>query len=94
MGGEAASRSSLDLPGRQLDLVKAIQATGKPVVVVLVNSRPLTIGWIAENVPAVLFAWMGGSEAGNAAADVLFGAVNPSGKLPVTFPRTVGQVPI
>jgi beta-glucosidase len=94
MGGEAASRSSLDLPGRQLDLVKAIQATGKPTVVVLVNSRPLTIGWIAENVPAVLVAWMGGSEAGNAAADVLFGAVNPSGKLPVTFPRTVGQVPI
>jgi beta-glucosidase len=94
MGGEAASRSSLDLPGRQMDLVKAIQATGKPTVVVLVNSRPLTIGWIVDNVPSILVAWMGGSEAGNAIADVVFGGVNPSGKLPVTFPRTVGQVPI
>lgn len=94
MGGEAASRSSLDLPGRQMDLVKAIQATGKPTVVVLVNSRPLTFGWIVENVPSILVAWMGGSEAGNAIADVVFGGVNPSGKLPVTFPRTVGQVPI
>ena len=94
MGGEAASRSSLDLPGRQMDLVKAIQATGKPAVVVLVNSRPMTIGWIVDNVPSILVAWMGGSQAGNAMADVVFGAVNPSGKLPVTFPRTVGQVPI
>lgn len=94
MGGEAASRSSLDLPGRQMDLVKAIQATGKPTVVVLVNSRPLTIGWIVDNVPSILVAWMGGSQAGNAIADVVFGDVNPSGKLPVTFPRTVGQVPI
>jgi beta-glucosidase len=94
MGGEAASRSSLDLPGRQMDLVKAIQATGKPTVVVLINSRPLTFGWIADNVPAILVAWMGGSQAGNAIADVVFGDVNPSGKLPVTFPRTVGQVPI
>ncbi|HEY2963628.1 MAG TPA: beta-glucosidase BglX [Pyrinomonadaceae bacterium] len=94
MGGEAASRSSLDLPGRQMDLVKAIQATGKPTVVVLINSRPLTFGWIVDNVPAILGAWMGGSQAGNAIADVLFGDVNPSGKLPVTFPRTAGQVPI
>ena len=94
MGGEAASRSSLDLPGRQMELVKAIQETGKPTVVVLVNSRPLTFGWIADNVPAILVAWMGGSQAGNAMADVLFGDVNPSGKLPVTFPRTVGQAPI
>jgi beta-glucosidase len=94
MGGEAASRSSLDLPGRQMDLVAAIQGTGKPTVVVLVNSRPLTFGWIADNVPSILVAWMGGSQAGNAVADVLFGDVNPSGKLPVTFPRTVGQVPI
>jgi len=94
MGGEAASRSSLDLPGRQLDLVKAIQATGKPTVVVLINSRPLTFGWIVDHVPAILVAWMGGTQAGNAIADVLFGDVNPSGKLPVTFPRTVGQVPI
>jgi len=94
MVGEAASRSSLDLPGRQMDLVKAIQATGKPTIVVLINGRPPTIGWLVDNVPAVLEAWMGGTEAGNAIADVLFGDVNPGGKLPVTFPRTVGQVPI
>src|SRR5262249_14938073 len=75
-------------------LVKAIQATGKPVVVVLINSRPLTFGWIADHVPAILVAWMGGSQAGNAIADVVFGDVNPSGKLPLTFPRTVGQVPL
>ena len=94
MVGEAASRSSLDLPGRQMDLVKAIQVTGKPTIVVLINGRPPTIAWIVDNVPAVLEAWMGGTEAGNAIADVLFGDVNPGGKLPVTFPRTVGQVPI
>jgi beta-glucosidase len=94
MVGEAASRSSLDLPGYQMELVKAIQATGKPTVVVLVNGHPLTIGWIAENVPAILEAWMGGTESGNAIADILFGDVNPGAKLPVTFPRTVGQVPI
>jgi beta-glucosidase len=94
MSGEAASRSSLDLPGRQLELVKAIQATGKPVVIVLMNGRPLTINWIAENSPAILEAWFAGSQAGNAIADVLFGDVNPSGKLPVTFPRAVGQIPI
>ncbi|MFN2492283.1 MAG: glycoside hydrolase family 3 N-terminal domain-containing protein [Pyrinomonadaceae bacterium] len=94
MVGEAASKSSLDLTGRQMDLVKAVHATGKPTVVVLLNGRPLTIGWIAENAPAILESWMGGTEAGNAIADVLFGDVNPGGKLPVTFPRTVGQVPI
>jgi beta-glucosidase len=94
MVGEAASRSTLDLPGRQMDLVKAIHATGKPMVVVLVNGRPLTIGWIVDSVPAILESWMGGSQSGNAIADVLFGDVNPGGKLPVTFPRTVGQVPI
>jgi beta-glucosidase len=94
MVGEAASRSSLDLPGHQMDLVKAIKATGKPTAVVLINGRPLTIGWIAENVPAILEAWMGGTESGNAIADSLFGDVNPGGKLPVTFPRVVGQVPI
>jgi beta-glucosidase len=94
MVGEAASRSSLDLPGRQLELVQAIQATGKPTIVVLVNGRPLTIGWIVDNVPAVLESWMGGSQSGNAIADILFGDVNPGGKLPVTFPRTVGQVPV
>ena len=92
--GEAASKSSLDLTGRQMDLVKAVQATGKPTIVVLINGRPLTVGWIVENTPALLEAWMGGTEAGNAIADVLFGDVNPGGKLPVTFPRAVGQVPI
>jgi beta-glucosidase len=94
MSGEAASRTSIDVPGRQLDLVKAIQASGKPVVVVLMNGRPLSISWVAENVPAILETWFAGSQAGNAIADVLFGDVNPGGKLPVTFPRNVGQVPI
>ena len=94
MSGEAASRSSLDLPGRQLDLVKALHATGKPIVVVLMNGRPLTINWVAENVPAILETWFAGTQAGNAIADVLFGDVNPGGKLPVTFPRSVGQVPL
>ncbi|MCS6803619.1 MAG: glycoside hydrolase family 3 N-terminal domain-containing protein [Acidobacteriota bacterium] len=94
MSGEAASRTSLDLPGRQLDLVKAIHATGRPVVVVLMNGRPLTINWIAENVPAILETWFAGIQAGHAIADVLFGDVNPGGKLPVTFPRHVGQVPL
>ncbi|HEX4899869.1 MAG TPA: glycoside hydrolase family 3 N-terminal domain-containing protein, partial [Pyrinomonadaceae bacterium] len=94
MSGEAASRSSLDLPGRQLDLVRALQATGKPVVVVLMNGRPLSINWIAENVPAILETWFAGTQAGNAIADVIFGDVNPGGKLPVTFPRSVGQVPL
>jgi beta-glucosidase len=94
MSGEAASRSNLDLPGRQLDLVKAIHATGKPYAVVLMNGRPLTINWVAENSPAILETWFAGTEAGNAIADVLFGDVNPSGKLPVTFPRSIGQIPI
>lgn len=94
MVGEAASRSSLDLPGRQMELVQAIHATGKPTVVVLVNGRPLSIGWIVNNVPAILESWMGGSQSGNAISDILFGDVNPSAKLPVTFPRTVGQSPM
>ena len=94
MSGEAAARSSLDLPGRQLDLVKAVRAAGKPTVVVLMNGRPLTINWIAENTPAVLETWFSGSQAGNAIADVIFGDVNPGGKLPVTFPRSVGQIPL
>jgi beta-glucosidase len=94
MSGEAASRSSLDLPGRQLDLIKAIHATGKPYVVVLMNGRPLTINWVAENSPAILETWFAGTQAGNAISDVLFGDVNPGGKLPVTFPRSVGQIPI
>ena len=94
MSGEAASRSSLDLPGHQLDLVKAVHATGTPTVVVLFNGRPLTIGWVADHVPAILEAWLPGTEGGNAIADVLFGNVNPGAKLPVTFPRVVGQVPL
>ena len=94
MSGEAAVRASLDLPGRQLDLVKALHATNKPVVVVLMNGRPLTINWIAERVPAILETWFAGTQAGNAIADVLFGDVSPGGKLPVTFPASVGQVPI
>ncbi len=94
MSGEAASRASLDLPGVQQQLVEKIHATGTPVVAVLINGRPLTIGWIAENIPAVVDAWFLGDQAGNAVADVLFGDYNPSGKLPVTFPRSVGQIPI
>jgi len=94
MSGEAASRSSLDLPGRQLELVKAVHATGKPYVVVLMNGRPLTINWLTENSPAILETWFAGTQGGNAIADVLFGDVNPGGKLPVTFPRNVGQIPL
>jgi beta-glucosidase len=94
MSGEAGSRSSLDLPGYQLDLVQAVHATGKPTVVVLFNGRPLTIGWVAERVPAIVEAWLPGTQGGHAIADVLFGDVNPGGKLPITFPRTVGQVPL
>lgn len=94
MSAEAASRSDIDLPGKQLDLVKAIHQTGKPYAVVLMNGRPLTINWIAENSPAILETWFAGTEAGNAIADTLFGDANPSGKLPVTFPRSVGQIPI
>ena len=94
MSGEASSRASLDLPGRQLDLVKRIVALKKPVAVVLMNGRPLAIEWLAENAPAILEAWFPGTEAGHAVADVLFGKVNPGGKLPVTFPRSSGQAPI
>ena len=88
MSGEAASRASLDLPGRQEELLKAVVALGKPVVLVLLNGRPLSINWAAENVPAILEAWEPGTEGGNAVADVLFGDANPAGKLPVTFPRS------
>lgn len=94
MSGEAASRSNIDLPGRQLDLVKAIHATGKPYAVVLINGRPLTINWIAENSPAILEAWFPGTMAGPAIVDTLFGDANPGGKLPLTFPRSVGQIPL
>lgn len=94
MSGEAASRANIDLPGVQNDLAKAVLATNKPVVVVLVNGRPLAIEWLASHAPALLEAWQGGTEAGNAAADVLFGDYNPGGKLTVTFPRVAGQAPI
>jgi beta-glucosidase len=94
MSGEAATRSDLDLPGRQQQLIDAIKATGKPFVVVLFNGRPLTLERVAASAPAVLEAWFPGVQAGNAVADVLFGRVNPGGKLPVSFPRRVGQVPI
>ena len=94
MSGEAKSRASLDLPGAQGELVRAVWATGTPVVVVLMNGRPLSTTWTAEHVPAVVEAWFGGTMAGPAIADVLTGARAPSGKLPVTVPRTVGQVPL
>jgi beta-glucosidase len=94
MSGEAAARAELGLPGMQEDLIKALVATGKPVVVVLMNGRPLAIPWVADNAAAILETWWLGTEAGNAIADVLFGDFNPSGKLPMTFPRSVGQVPI
>jgi len=94
MSGEAASRACINLPGMQEELVKAVVATGKPVVVVLMNGRPLTIPWLEENVNAILETWFGGTMAGEAIADVLFGEYNPSGKLPVTFPRCIGQVPL
>jgi beta-glucosidase len=94
MAGEAASRASFDLPGRQEELLKAVMALGKPVVLVLLNGRPLSINWAAENVPAILEAWEPGSEGGHAVADVLFGEVNPGGKLPVGFPRKAGHAPL
>lgn len=94
MSGEAKSRSDLHIPGVQEDLVKAIQATGKPVIVLINAGRPLIFNWTADNVPAIVYTWWLGTEAGNAIADVLFGDYNPSGKLPMTFPREVGQIPI
>ncbi|MFD9904399.1 beta-glucosidase BglX [Streptomyces sp. NPDC059063] len=94
LSGEAAARSDIGLPGAQERLVEAIAETGKPFVVVLVNGRPLTVGGWLDATPAVLEAWHPGLEAGNAIADVLFGDVNPGGKLPVSFPRAVGQIPI
>ena len=94
MSGEAATRSTLDLPGQQQELIDAIKATGKPFVVVLFNGRPLTLGDVAASSPAVLEAWFPGVEAGNAVADVVFGKANPGGKLPVSFPQRLGQVPI
>lgn len=94
MSGEGASRADLKLPGDQLRLFDAVMATGKPVVVVTMSGRPLELGSVLERVPAVLHAWYGGTRGGTALARMLFGDVNPGGKLPVTWPRTVGQVPI
>jgi beta-glucosidase len=94
MSGEAASRSRIDLPGVQQPLLETLVALGKPVALVLVNGRPLALPWAAERVPAILEAWFPGTEGGPAVADVLFGDVNPSAKLPVTVPRGLGQVPI
>ena len=92
--GEASSRSDIGLPGQQLALVQAIAQTGKPYVVVLMNGRPLTLGWLSDNAPALLESWFPGTEGGGAVADVLFGKVDPGGKLPMSFPRNVGQIPI
>ncbi len=90
--GEGFDRAELNLPGVQQGLVEAIVATGTPAVVVLINGRPLSIPWIARHVPAILEAWYLGEQGGHAIADVIFGKTNPSGKLPVSFPRSVGQV--
>lgn len=94
MSGEAASKSDLRLPGIQEELLKKLKKTGKPVVLVLINGRPLTISWAEENVDAIVEAWQLGIQGGNAIADVLFGKYNPSGKLTVSFPCNVGQVPL
>jgi beta-glucosidase len=94
MSGEAASRESLDLPGDEEHLLEAVAATGKPVVLVLMNGRPLNIKWASEHVPAILDVWYPGTQGGNAVANLLFGDAVPGGKLPFTWPRDVGQVPI
>ena len=94
MSGESSSRTNLEIPQVQKDLLKALLKTGKPVVLVLFDGRPLVLNDEKATVPAILNVWFAGSEAGNAIADVLFGDVNPSGKLTTTFPRSVGQIPI
>ena len=94
MSGEAKSRSNIQLPGVQEELIKTVMATGKPVVVMISAGRPLIFNWTADHVPAIVYTWWLGTEAGNAMADVLFGDYNPSGKLPMSFPRTEGQIPI
>jgi beta-glucosidase len=94
MSGEFASRGSLDLPGRQEELLQAVNAMGKPIVLVLLNGRPLSINWAAEHVPAILEAWQPGTEGGQAVADILFGDVNPGGKLPVCFPHSGTHAPL
>lgn len=94
MSGESSSRTDLGMPDAQSDLLIALLKTGKPVVLILFTGRPMVIKWEDENVPAILNVWFGGSESGNAIADVLFGEVNPSGKLTMTFPQNVGQIPL
>jgi beta-glucosidase len=94
MSGEAASRSSLKLSGGQEELLEAITALGKPVVLVLINGRPLEINWAAEHVPAILEAWYPGNQGGNGIADILFGDANPAGHLPVSWPRSSAQLPL
>jgi beta-glucosidase len=94
MIGEAASRSSLELPGRQLELLQAVSATGTPVVLLIMNGRPLDLRWAADQVPAILDIWYPGSQGGAAVANLLFGDASPGGKLPFSWPRTVGQIPI
>jgi beta-glucosidase len=94
MSGEAKSRASLDLPGVQEELAKAVKKTGKPVIAVLVNGRPLSVNWLEKNADAIMESWFLGIKEGEAVADILLGDFNPSGKLPVTFPRFVGQVPM
>ena len=91
--GENKSRTSLELPGHQLKLLQAVQATGKPVILILINGRPLSVNWADKFIPAILEAWYPGSKGGTAVADILFGDYNPGGKLTVTFPKTVGQIP-
>ena len=92
--GESLDRAELHLPGIQQSLVQAVHSTGKPVILVLLNGRPLTLAWISEHIPAVLEAWFPAQEGGSAIADVIFGAVNPGGKLPMSYPRATGQIPV
>ena len=94
MSGESASMSNIEMPENQRALLKALLETGKPVVLVLFTGRPMAIKWESENIPSILNVWFGGTESGHAISDVLFGDVNPSGKLTTTFPQNVGQVPI
>ncbi|HEY2582295.1 MAG TPA: glycoside hydrolase family 3 N-terminal domain-containing protein [Mucilaginibacter sp.] len=94
MTGEAKSRSNIHLPGVQEELIRAVMASGKPVVVLLMAGRPMVFNWTADHVPAILYTWWLGNQAGNAIADVLYGNYNPGAKLPITFPRTEGQIPI
>ena len=94
MSGEAGSRAYLNLPGNQEELLEAVAATGRPIVVLVFSGRPLVLKWAAEHIPAIMEAWFPGTEAGNAIAELLYGDVAPSGKLPMSFPRAVGQEPL